>query len=98
MQSHPPRFEELGGALFSPWTTVLWLALESTEVIGLRVAKLAGGGADAQQEAHLIVSEKFDAIIEVSARLMFGATAGNVINRFREQVAANARRLSADAN
>ena len=98
MQSDSPRFGELGGAIFSPWTTVLWLALESTEVIGLRIAKLASGGIDAQQEAHLIVSEKVDAVFEVSARLMFGATTSNVINRFREQVAANARRLSTDAN
>ena len=60
------------------------------------VAKLAGGGVDAQHEAHLIVSEKVDAVFEVSAGLMFGATAISVINRFREQVAANARRLSAE--
>jgi hypothetical protein len=35
-------------------------------------------------------------VFEVSARLMSGAAAINVINRFREQVAANARRLSAE--
>jgi len=72
------------------------LALESSEVIGRRVARLAGGGVDAQHEAHLIVSEKVDAVFEVSAGLMSGATAISVINRFREQVAANARRLSAE--
>jgi hypothetical protein len=94
MQSHSFRFGERGGAILSPWSTVLLLALESSEVIGLRVAKLAGGGVDAQHEAHLIVSEKLDAVFEVSARLMSGATAINVINRFREQVAANVRRLS----
>ena len=38
--------------------TVLLLALESSEVIGLRIAKLARGGADAQREAHLTVSER----------------------------------------
>ena len=96
MQSHSFRFAERGGAIFSPWSTVLLLALESSEVIGLRVAKLVGGGVDAQHEAHLIVSEKVDAVFEVSAGLMSGATAINVINRFREQVAANARRLSAE--
>ena len=96
MQSHLFRLAERGGAIFSPWSTVLLLALESGEVIGLRVAKLAGGGVDAQHEAHLIVSEKVDAVFEVSAGLMFGATAISVINRFREQVAANARRLSAE--
>ena len=75
MQSHSFRFAERGGAIFSPWSTVLLLALESSEVIGLRVAKLAGGGVDARHEAHLIVSEKVDAVFEVSARLMSGATA-----------------------
>ena len=30
--------------MFGPWITVVMLALESSEVIGLRVAKLAGGG------------------------------------------------------
>jgi hypothetical protein len=97
MQSHSFRFAEPGVAIFSPWSAVLMLALESSEVIGLRVAKLAGGGVDAQHEAHLIVCEKVDAVFEVSgARLMSGATAINAINRFREHVAGNARRLSAE--
>ena len=96
MQSHSFRVAERGGIILFPWSTALLLALESSEVIGLRVAKLAAGGVGAQHEAHLIVSEKVDAVFEVSARLMFGATAINVINRFREQVAANARRLSAE--
>ena len=96
MQSHSLRVAELGDAILGPWSTVLWFALETSEVIGLRVAKLAGGGVDAQHEAHLIVSEKVDAVFEVSARLLSGTTVTNVINRFREQVAANARRLSAD--
>lgn len=96
MQSHSFRLAERGWAIFSPWSTVLLLALESSEVIGLRVSKLAGGGVDARHEAHLIVSEKVDAVFEISARLMSGATVINVINRFREQVAANARRLSAE--
>ena len=96
MQSHSFRFAERGGVILFPWSTALSFALESSEVIGLRVAKLAGGGVDAQREAHLIVSENVDAVFEVSARLMSGATAINVINRFREQVAANARRLFAE--
>jgi hypothetical protein len=83
-----------GGAIFSPWFTLWSLALESSEVIGLRVIKLAGGGVDAHREAHLIVSEKVDAIFEASARLVFGATPIDVAERFREQVAANARRLA----
>jgi hypothetical protein len=84
-----------GDAILGPWSTVLWLALQSNEVIGLRVGKFAGGGVEAQREARIIVSEKVDAIFGVSARLMSGTTAMHVISRFREQAAANARRLSA---
>ena len=80
--------------MIGPWFTVTLLALESSEVIGLRVAKFAGGGVDAQHEAYLMVSEKIDAVVEVSARLLCGATAIDVIDRFRERVAANAERLS----
>jgi hypothetical protein len=79
--------------VFGPWFIVTLLALESSEVIGLRIAKLAGGGVDAQHEAHLMVSEKIDAVVEVGVRLLCGATAVNVINRFREHVAANAERV-----
>lgn len=82
--------------MFGPWFTVTLLALESSEVIGLRVAKFAGGGVDAQHEAHLMVSEKIDAVVEAGARFLCGATADNVINRFRQQVAANAERLAVE--
>ena len=65
--------------------TVLLLALESSEVIGLRIAKLARGGADAQREAHLTVT----------ISLISGAAVTNVIKRFRELVAANTEHFSA---
>lgn len=82
--------------MFGPWITVVMLALESSEVIGLRVAKLAQGGADAQNEAHLLVNEKIIAVFDVSVRLVCGATTSQVIDRFREQVGANALRLSTE--
>lgn len=80
--------------MFGPWLSVTLLALESSEVIGLRIVKIATGGVDAQHEAHLMISEKIDAVVELGARLLCGATAVGLISRFREQVAANARRLS----
>jgi hypothetical protein len=82
--------------MFGSWFTVTLLALESSEVIGLRVAKLAGGGVDAEHEAHLMVREKIDAVVEVGVRLLYGATTANVIDRFRQHVAANAERLSTE--
>ena len=57
---------------------------------------LSLGGIDAQREPHLIVSEKVDATIEVTASLMSGATVTNVINQLRELVVANITRLSAE--
>jgi hypothetical protein len=82
--------------MFGPWITVGMLALESSEVIGLRVAKLAHGGVDAENEAHLLVNEKIVAVFDLGIRLVCGATTGHVIDRVREQVAANALRLSTE--
>ena len=76
--------------MFGPWITVAMLALESSEVIGLRVAKLAQGGSEAQNEAHLLVNEKIVAVFDAGMRLVCGATTSHVIDGFREQVAANA--------
>ncbi len=70
------------------------LAIESNGVIALRLLKLAGGGAEARYESHLMVSEKIIAAFEAGANLMAGAIAADVINRYREHVAANAGRLA----
>ena len=77
-----------------PWLASAMLAFEACEVIQLRLAKLASGGDDADDEAHLMVSEKIDAMFEAGASMMAGATAAAVVGRYREHVAANARRLA----
>jgi hypothetical protein len=77
-----------------PWFTGAMLAFESCEVVGLRLAKLAVGDLAADDEARLMVSEKIGAMFEAGARLMAGASPAAVIGRYREHVAANARRLS----
>jgi hypothetical protein len=77
-----------------PWFASAMLAFESFEVIGLRLAKLAAGDIAADCEARLMVSEKLDAMVEAGASLMTGASAADVIGRYREHVAANVRRLS----
>jgi hypothetical protein len=71
------------------------LAFESCEVIRLRLAKLAVGDDEADCEARLMVDEKVDAMFEAGASLLAGASAASIIDRYREHVAANARRLSA---
>ncbi len=70
------------------------LAVESSEVISLRLAKLMFGGRDANDEANLMVSEKINAMFEATASVVAGSTASRVVARYREHVAANAKRLS----
>jgi hypothetical protein len=78
-----------------PWLAGAMLAFESCEVIRLRLAKLAVGDDEADCEARLMVNEKVDAMFEAGASLMAGASAASIIGRYREHVAANAKRLSA---
>jgi hypothetical protein len=78
-----------------PWFAGAMLAFESCEVIRLRLAKLALGDGEADDEACLMVAEKVDAMFEAGASLMAGASAATIIGRYREHVAANVKRLSA---
>ena len=77
-----------------PWLAAAMLTVESMQVIALRLAALAGGDANAGREAGLMVSEKVDAAFEAGASLMAGATPDMIIDRYRQHVAANAKRLS----
>jgi hypothetical protein len=78
-----------------PWLAGTMLAFESCEVIRLRLAKLAVGDDEADCEARLMVNEKVDAMFEAGVSLLAGASAASIIDRYREHVAANAKRLSA---
>jgi hypothetical protein len=71
------------------------LVVESNTVIGLRLLKLASGGGDACAEARLMVGEKFAAALEAQTAIWTGGTATAVIERYRERVAENAKRLTA---
>ena len=79
-----------------PWYAGAMLAVEATEVVRLRCEKLSHGDMAAGQEAVLMVAEKMAAAFEAAASLLSGATPGAVVQRYREHVAANARRLSAN--
>jgi hypothetical protein len=70
------------------------LAVESGGVVALRMMKLMLGGSDALTEAELMVSEKVNAAFEATASLMAGASGHDVIDRYRQHVAANAARLA----
>jgi hypothetical protein len=78
--------------LFVP---LMLLALESSEVIALRTSKLMFGGEDAAREVSLMIGEKFDAAFQTTANLFSGVTGSEIIEGYRQRVAANADRLSA---
>jgi hypothetical protein len=70
------------------------LALEANGVIGLRLMKIARGGADAAREILLMVQEKMEAAADAQATLMGGGSVEAVLIDYRRRVALNARRLS----
>jgi hypothetical protein len=90
----PPDKKREGNVMFIPFYSTAMLALESCDVVSLRLAKLMFGGSDAHNEAHLMVSEKINAMFEATASVVAGGTASSVVDRYRELVAANAKRLS----
>lgn len=88
-----------------PWTTLAFdswaLGLEASSVIGLRMMKLAAGGAAAQAEAQLMVGEKVAAglmLPMLAATGQLGASghaiAAGSLAHLRKKVRANRRRLS----
>jgi hypothetical protein len=78
-----------------PWFAGSMLALEASEVVCMRLEKFAHGDADCGQEAQRMVFEKIIAAFEAGANWLAGVSSASIIARYREQVAANARRLSA---
>jgi hypothetical protein len=77
-----------------PWYASSMLALEAGEVVRLRMEKFADGNADCEHEAQLMVMEKIFAGFEACASWLTGASTSSIIGRYREHVAANAKRLT----
>jgi hypothetical protein len=78
-----------------PWYAGAMLAVEAGEVVRLRLEKLSHADEEAEREAVLMVGEKIAAAFEAAASWLSGATPAFIINRYREHVADNAKRLSA---
>ena len=78
----------------NPWFNMAMLAAESQQVIALRMMKLLGGGAAAEAETQLMMSEKVTAMNEANAKLMAGGTPDSVVSDYRRKVRANIRRLT----
>ena len=70
------------------------LAFEAQQVIGLRMMKIAAGGAAAQAEVTRMITEKTFASAQAATTLAFGGSARKVVRGYRTRVTANARRLS----
>jgi len=77
------------------------LGVEASEVMALRMMKLAAGGAAATAEAERMVSEKLQAAAEVQAAAWAAALNGEghrsprrALAHYRKKVRANRRRLS----
>jgi hypothetical protein len=68
------------------------LAIESQQVIALRLARLALGGPDAAKESHRMISEKAGAALEHGMDLASGNT-HKVVKSYRRKVQANRDRL-----
>jgi hypothetical protein len=75
------------------FNSLMMLAVEANGVVALRMMKLMRGGKRARREAKLMVSEKIDAAFETTARLMAGASCDDIVRRYRQHVAVNAKRL-----
>jgi len=90
-----PAGSDTGVGTGLPWAAGTMLAFEACEVIHLRLAKLAMADASAEREASLMVSEKISAAFEACASWLYGASAASIVDRYRQHVAANAKRLSA---
>jgi hypothetical protein len=59
--------------------SLMMLAIEANQVVGLRTMKLMRGGKRAQREAELMVREKMDAALEATASLMTGASGDDIV-------------------
>ena len=71
----------------------MMLAVESGGVVALRVMKLMSGDSDTLHEVELMLREKIDAAFEATSSLIAGASGDEIVHRYRQHVAANARRL-----
>lgn len=84
--------------MFTQWmklsSDLMMAHFEAQRVIGLRLVKLARGGAAAEAESHRMVTEKLTAAADAAASLATGKSPGSVVRRYRTIMRANKRRLT----
>ena len=59
----------------------------------MRMTKLMSGDRDNANEVALMIREKIDAAMEATSGLIAGASNDEIVYRYRQHVALNARRL-----
>jgi hypothetical protein len=93
--AHPQHVSAGEGALLFlfPWYPALMLGLEASNVIDLRLRKLAHGGPEGAAESRLMVEEKVNALFEAGSVLARGGDSAEIIGMYRKHVAANSHRL-----
>ena len=86
---------------FGLWTDCMHLGFETQTVVGLRLMKLALGGAAAQAETRLMVMEKSNAAADALKEIVLGLAAGRgdrapakLVGLYRRRVRANRKRLT----
>jgi hypothetical protein len=90
----------------TPWLRIgldAWsLGLEASSVIGLRLMKIAAGGAAAEEETRLMFREKFEAGWAIQGKAITGelgltpqSAATRTLAHYRGKVRSNRRRLHA---
>jgi hypothetical protein len=72
----------------------MMLAVESAQVIDMRLWKIARGGEEGAAESRLMVAEKVDAFFEAGVLIAGGGQSAAVIDMYRRHVASNVERLS----
>jgi hypothetical protein len=88
-------------SLFQLPLDAMRLGIEAQSVIALRMMKMATGGAAAQREISLMVSEKTRAAVDVQLAVGLSALSGKAhlapartVALYRRRVRANQRRLT----
>lgn len=79
---------------FYPWYPALMLAVESNNVIDIRLRRIAAGSVNTGDETRLMVSEKVDAAFKAGSMVMSGDRPDEVIDFYRKSVAAYLARLA----
>src|SRR5262245_43998023 len=86
-----------GNPMIANWFSLAFetalLAVEAQRVVGLRLVKIAAGGAAAQAEIARMLTEKPAAAAEAALTVATGGSARKVMKRYRSRVRANAKRL-----